>query len=306
MYALEVKDLSCLFPDGAGISGISGISDLSFAVKRGEIYTLLGSHGSGKSVLLQNLLGALLPKSGSIKLFGSGAAAERFRLGYLPQGPCTIARLPAVETLRYFSLAAGVLDARFDPVLGIHEKDNRPVAKRPLYEQRLIGLGIALLGKPDLLFLDEPFDGLDAQEQEKLAALLVVLNRDRGITMLLTSRRLEAVAGISSRYGVLVRGRLVEELTPGELAERCERCVKIRTPQMEKMLPLLQKDYPQYEVLDDEVVRVFCPAAASGKLNAQLVTAGVEIREIWVAGVAPQDYLAKLMGGEPLASGFAK
>lgn len=291
--ALDVKDLSYIFPDGAGVRG------LSFQVMRNDVYFLYGSHGAGKTVTLQALIGTLLPQGGTIKLFGSPCYAEqKHRLGYLPQAPYWSGRMTQADMLRYFSLAFGVLDGKFEKVLGLNPSEKRPVCRLPLFVQKKLGLGLALLGKPDLILLDEPFSGLDAQESEQLLSILSFLNETNHTTLLFTGDRYDPGFRIATKYGVLMQGRQMAELTAAQLSETCKRCIKLRTPQLSRALPLLQHDFASYEVLADDLVRIFCPPASSSRLNALLVCAGIAVSELWVAGMEPQEYLSKLAGGD--------
>lgn len=293
--ALEVKNLSYIFSNG------TGVKDLSFQIKRGEIYVLYGCHSTGKTVLLQTLIGTIIPQNGTIKLFENlNYNQEKSRVGYVPQEPFFIGKMTISEMLNYFALSFGILKCKFEKVLELDLNENRAVCHLPLSVQRLVNLGIALLGKPDFILMDEPFSGLDAHESDHLLSIISALNKDRNITFLLTDQHYNTASQIASKYGVLANGKILAELTPSELTKRCDRCVKIRTPQLFKAIPILQKEFSQYEILDDDLVRVFCPLSYSSKINTLLVSAGVEVSEIWIAGMNPQEYLSKIAGGESI------
>lgn len=292
-FALDVKNLSYTFPDSIGIM------DISFKINRGDIYFLYGGRGAGKTLLLQTLIGTILPQSGIIKMFGNpDYLQEKCRIGYVPQKPYSIGRMTISEMLHYFTLSFGILENELEKVLGLDLGEKRAVSRLPLSVQRMVNLGIALLGKPDLVLMDEPFAGLDVQESEQLLSAISFLNENRNITFLLTGQNYDLASRVAAKYGILARGELLAELTPEKLNEQCERCIKIRTPQLLKAIPILQKEFPQYEVLSDDLLRVFCPLSCSSELNTLLVSAGIEVSEIWIAGIEPQEYLSKLTGGE--------
>lgn len=291
--ALDMQNLCFAFPDGAGVQGIS------LLVKRGDVYVLFGGHHAGKTVLLQTVIGALQPQAGVLKLFGNeDYEQEKRRIGYVPQTPLTIGRMTIADTFRYFSLSYGVLEGNIEKALALNPKEKTPVCRLPLSMQRLVNLGIALLGGPDLVFMDAPFAGLDAEESDHLLSILSFLNEERHITFLLTGQEHTVFSQIATRYGVLAKGKLLAELTPAELEERCKRCIKIRTAQLSRAIPVLAPHFSDYEVLADDLLRVFCPLSCSARINTLLTLAGVEVSEIWVAGMEPQAYLSKLAGGE--------
>lgn len=292
---LELKNLSYNFPDGAGIS------DVSFQIMRGDIYFLYGGHGAGKTVVLQALVGTITAQAGTIKLFGnSDCLKEQSRFGYVPQNPYFIGKMTIFEMLHYFSLSYGVLDSKTESVLELNLTEKKPVCRLSVFVQRKVNLAIALLGKPDFILIDEPFFGLDAQESEQLLSIIAFLNERRNTTFLLTGDNYDLASHIATKYGVLKDGHFLTELTPSILSEKCERCIKIRTPQLSKAIPILKKEFPQFEVLDDNLIRVFCPLSNSSILNTLLVSAGIEVSEIWIAGMEPQAYLSKLAGGGSL------
>lgn len=291
--ALELKNISYIFPD------CKGITDISLQVKRGEIYMLYGGHNAGKTLLLQILTGTVIPQTGAIKLFGnSDYLQEKRRIGYVPQKPYSIGKMSALDMLHYFALSHGVLQKNFDKELDLNFTEEKAVCHLPLYVQKKINLGIALLGKPDFILLDNPFQGLDTQECENLLSILSSLNEERNMTILLTGQDYELASRIVKRYGILADGKLKAELTPHKIDEECKRCIKIRTPQVEKAITVIQNEFPQYEVLGDDLIRVFCPVSYSSKINTKLVSSGIEVCEIGIAGMNPQTFLSALAGGE--------
>lgn len=291
--ALEVKNLSYVFPDG------TGIRDVSFQIMRGDIYFLYGGHGAGKTVVLQALIDTITAQAGTIKFFENpDYSKEKNRIGYVPQTPYFIGRMTISEILHYFSLSFGVLDSKIESVLKLNPNEKKPVYRSSVFVQRKVNLAIALLGKPDFILMDEPFFGLDTHESEQLLSIIAFLNESRNTTFLLTGHNYDLTSHIATKYGVLKDGHFLTELTPATLNEKCERCIKIRTPQLPKAIPMLKKEFPQFEVLDDNLIRVFCPLSSSSIINSLLVSAGVEVSEIWIAGMEPQAYLSELAGGE--------
>ena len=299
--ALETAGLTYVFPDG------NGIKNITFQVKRGEIYALYGGHNAGKSVLLQAIIGTLRPQSGTLKLFGNiDYQQERRRIGFVPQKPVTIGSLSPADMLHYFSSAFGSTESRFLDILHLNLKEKKAVRRLPLSTQRLVNLAVALLGNPDMIILDDPFSGLDKGECEHLLSVLTYLHEMNHTTLLISGQDYTLLSRLASKYGVMADGKLLCELTTGELKESCQRCIKIRTPQLERVITILSQQFPDFEVLGHDLIRIFHCNEQSGEINTLLVRSGIEVSEIWLAGMEPTDYLLKMTGGAKSDSDDAK
>ena len=167
----------------------------------------------------------------------------------------------------------------------------------PLSTQRLVNLAVALLGNPDMIILDDPFSGLDKEECEHLLSVLTYLHEMNHTTLLISGQDYTLLSRLASQYGVMADGKLLCELTAGELKESCQRCIKIRTPQLERAITILSQRFPDFEVLGHDLIRIFHRNDQSGEINTLLVHSGIEVSEIWLAGMEPTDYLLKMTGG---------
>ena len=289
---METAGLTYVFPDE------NGIKNLTFQVKRGEIHALYGGHNAGKTVLLQAIIGAIRPQSGTLKLFGNiDYQQERRRIGFVPQKPVTIGSLSPANMLRYFSSAFGTTENHIDDILHLNLKEKTAVRRLPLSTQRLVNLAVALLGNPDFIIWDDPFSGMDKGECEHLISVLAYLHEMNHTTLLISGQDYSQLSRLASKYGVMADGKLICELTAGELNECCQRCIKIRTPQLERAITILRQQFPNFEVLSHDMIRIFNCNEQSGKINALLVHSGIEVSEIWLAGMEPTDYLLKMTGG---------
>ena len=210
------------------------LHDVSVAVGAGEFVALVGPNGSGKSTLLRLLLGTLEPQRGTVTLFGSAPQLfrDRWRVGYVPQRPALATEVPAtVEEI----VAGGRLRRRRvwrslgedDRVAVSHAIESVGLAahaRRPLGElsggqQQRAFIARAFATEPDLLALDEPIAGVDAESQRRFRDSLVHLIREHGSGVLLVSHELSAVAHDLDRV-IVLRGRVLFDGPPGELARR--------------------------------------------------------------------------------------
>jgi zinc transport system ATP-binding protein len=225
--ALEVAEVS--FSYGAE----PVLHDVSLRVDHGEFVALVGSNGSGKSTLLRVLLGLLAPAKGTVRLLGSdpGSLRERWRVGYVPQRPALARELPAtVEEVvaagrlsrrRWWSRAAAAdreqIDHALESVALADLRDAR-VSELSGGQQQRAFIAKALVAQPELLVLDEPVAGVDAESQLRFRDSLTHLVREHGAAVLLVSHELGAVADDLDRVVVLRRGHVELDCTPDELS----------------------------------------------------------------------------------------
>lgn len=193
-----------------------GVEDLSFDVRSGEVFGLLGLNGSGKTTSIKLLLGVLFPTRGRVQLFGEDASSPgaRRRIGFLPETPYFPKYLTAREVLRFHGRLAGLAGADLDRRIADSLESVRmtPHADRRLKEYskgmlQRTGLAQAMVGDPSLLLLDEPLTGLDPMGLREMRAFISSAN-SQGKTILLSSHSLTEAAQLCHRVGILVKGRL--------------------------------------------------------------------------------------------------
>ena len=207
------------------------LDEVSLSVRAGEFVALVGPNGSGKSTLLKVLLGALEPQRGSVRLFGREPArfTERWRLGYVPQRPVLASEVPATvdEIVTAGRLArrgwwrtqrrpdreavAHALEA-----VGLSDLADRPVNELSGGQQQRAFIARAFASEPDLLVLDEPIAGIDAESQRRFRDSLTHLQEEHGAAVLLVSHELSAVAHDLDRV-IVLRGRVLFDGLPSEL-----------------------------------------------------------------------------------------
>ena len=210
------------------------LRNVSISVSSGEFVALVGPNGSGKSTLLRLLLGTMKPQGGTVTLFGSPPAAfhERWRLGYVPQRPALGTEVPATvdEIVTSGRLRRGrwwrsLTDADRTAVqhavdsVGLGELADRPLGELSGGQQQRAFIARAFASEPDLLVLDEPIAGVDAESQRRFRDSLVHLIGDHGSGVLLVSHELSAVANDVDRV-IVLKERVLFDGSPVDLAER--------------------------------------------------------------------------------------
>jgi ABC-2 type transport system ATP-binding protein len=203
--------------------GNSVLHGLDFAVSPGRITGLLGPSGCGKTTLMRAIVGVQIVRSGSVSVLGqpAGSPAVRARVGYVTQSPAVYADLSARENLRYFARVLGQPAERVEETLRtvqLADHADRPVRNLSGGQRARVSLGTALLGRPELLVLDEPTVGLDPVLREDLWSSFHAL-AEEGAALLVSSHVMDEAARCD--HLLLMReGRLLADLTPAELRDR--------------------------------------------------------------------------------------
>jgi ABC-type multidrug transport system ATPase subunit len=263
-------------------SSILAVDGVDLDVREGEVYGFLGANGSGKTTTVRMLLGLVLATSGSIEVLGQEmpkrAAEVLPHVGALVEGPAAYGHLNGRTNLKILDASGPAGDrrtrvTRIEEVLdrvGLGGIDGRPVRTYSLGMRQRLGLAAALLGRPRLLILDEPTNGLDPQGIREIRDLILELNR-AGTTVLMLSHQLAEVEQVCARVGVLDRGRLVLQQDLADLRRPTGRFV-LSTPDVDQARRLLDG---RIEAVGPDGLLVRAPDAA--ELNALLVSAGARV-----------------------------
>lgn len=208
----------------------TAVKDLSFKVNEGEVFGFLGPNGAGKTTTLLMLMGLSHPSAGSAKVCGFDplrSAREVKRIaGYLPEDVGFYGDLDAVQNLKYVASLNGIqtdkasekIDELLD-LVGLKQDARKKVGAFSRGMKQRLGFAEVLIKDPKLLFLDEPTIGLDPDGAMRLMEFIKSLNRDRQITVLLSSHNLYQVQKISHRVGIMIHGEMVAEGTIESLAK---------------------------------------------------------------------------------------
>jgi ABC-2 type transport system ATP-binding protein len=262
---VAARGLTKVFKDFWGRPKARAVDNLSFEVRRGEVFGLLGPNGSGKSTTVKMLLGLLYPTKGHIEVFGHSPrhVATKARIGYLPEESYLYRYLNSHETLDFFgklfSLPAAERRARIEQLLemvGLAQTRTRTIGEFSKGMQRRIGLAQALINDPDLVMLDEPTSGLDPIGCREVKDLILALAR-RGKTVILSSHLLADVEDVCDRVLILYGGRVQAMGTLKALLAKPDT-LRITTPVLprpvlERVLAALRQD------LAEEKIRIDTP-----------------------------------------------
>jgi len=213
---VETRNLTKVYRDFFGRATVRAVDDLTFTVRRGEVFGLLGPNGSGKTTTTKLLLGLLFPTSGSSKVLGKSSTdvSVKEQIGFLPEESYLYRFLDADETLDFYGQLFGIPRAerrrRVDELIemvGLKDARRRQLKEYSKGMSRRIGLAQALINNPDVIFLDEPTSGLDPIGSREVKDLILRL-KSEGKTVLLCSHLLADVEDVCDRIAMLVKGKL--------------------------------------------------------------------------------------------------
>ncbi len=281
------------------------VDHLDLRVEQGDIYGFIGQNGAGKSTTLKLLCGLARPTRGEALIFGKPVrdSVARRRVGVLIEQPGLYPDLSGRENLRLYAALLGLdsPERQVDGILetvGLAPGEKKPVKHCSMGMKQRLGMALALLGGPDLLLLDEPINGLDPEGIREIRELLLRLNRERGLTILVSSHILGELSKIATRYGIIQEGRLVEQITAAELEQKCADYLRLKADQPRKAAALLEQELhlTRWEMRPEGEIRIY-EAVDARAVGQTLAQAGVAVEEMGLHRQDLEGYFLERMGG---------
>ncbi len=281
------------------------VDHLDLRVEPGDIYGFIGQNGAGKSTTLKLLCGLARPTQGEALIFGKPVrdSVARRRVGALIEQPGLYPDLSGQENLRLYAALLGLdrPERQVGEILktvGLSPKEKKPVRHYSMGMKQRLGVALALLSGPDLLLLDEPINGLDPEGIREMRELLLGLNRNRGLTILVSSHILGELSKIATRYGIIQQGRMVEQITAAELEQKCTDYLHLKADQPQKAAALLEQELhlKRWEMRPEGEIRIY--EAVDPKAVGQILTqVGIAVEEMGLHRQDLEGYFLERMGG---------
>lgn len=259
-YVLETNAL------GKRYRNFTALNGLNMHIPKGSIYGFVGRNGAGKTTLIRLICGLQEPTGGSFILYGAkntDAKIERARrrMGAVVETPSIYMDMTAEENLRQQYLVLGMPSTdgitELLHLVGLDGAGKKKAKNFSLGMRQRLGIAVALAGNPDFLVLDEPVNGLDPQGIIEMRELILKLNREHGITVLISSHILDELSRLATHYGFIDGGRMVKEMSAEELEMRCRKCTRVEATSSGVLARVLDRLGAEYRIVDDTRVDVF-------------------------------------------------
>ena len=296
MNAIEIKNLTKNFGQKQALQG------LNMTVPVGSIYGFIGENGSGKSTTEKIICGLIHPSGGSVKLFGRDYTDEdvRAKVGVLIETPGCFPNMTVWNNLKLqaANLSIENPDDAIREILKLVRMEGAAGNKYKncsLGMKQRIGIAMALLGNPDLLVLDEPINGLDADGMRIMREIFVDL-ANKGVTMVISSHILGELEKIATHYGIIRGGKMIQELSAQEMEARARVFVSFKLSDSKKAITLLSKKYSNVRQ-EQDCVRVYDEEDVDGIVK-YLMDNNIVPSEIKKNKVGLEEYYIELMSSK--------
>lgn len=265
-YILETASL------GKRYQHFSALCGLDMHVPKGAIYGFVGKNGAGKTTLIRLICGLQEPTGGSITLYGirnddKDIAKARRRMGAVVETPSVYLDMTAEENLKQQYQILGLPSYDGIPqLLSLVELENTGKKKAGNFSlgmRQRLGIAVALCGDPDFLVLDEPVNGLDPQGIIEIRELVLKLNREKQITVLISSHILDELSRLATHYGFIDGGRIVKELSADELEAACRKCARLTVSDTKALARVLDRLHIEYTILSGDEADVYADLRVS-------------------------------------------
>ncbi len=277
------------------------VNNVNMTIRRGDIYGFIGRNGAGKTTAMRIILGTANADSGAVELFGGeDLRTARRKIGSLIESPGLYNGCSAFENMKRFSILYGGTDNDIKDILalvGLADVGDKKAGKFSLGMRQRLGLAVALLGNPEFLILDEPINGLDPGGIMDIRNIILSLNREKGVTVLVSSHLLDELAKIVTRYGIINDGYLVEEVDADELEKRCVGGLRIVTDDPPRATEVIKNVFGITNFsFDGRSLTVHGEGFDPAKINGVLVGAGISVSELYVQNSGLEEYFVARLG----------
>lgn len=298
-YVLQTNRLTKKYRNFQALNG------LTMHVPKGAIYGFVGKNGAGKTTLIRLICGLQAPTSGDFTLYGiqnnsKNIVKSRRRMGAVVESPSVYLDMSAEENLKqqYMILGLPSYDGLEEllKLVGLENTGKKKAKHFSLGMKQRLGIALALVGEPDFVVLDEPVNGLDPQGIVEMRELLLKLNRERQITILISSHILDELSRLATYYGFIDSGRMVKELSAEELESACRKCVRVEVTDTGALARVLDSMKLDYKIISWTTADIYEKANVT-QLAAALAKENCEIISMQEKDESLESYYISLLGG---------
>ncbi len=298
-YVLETNNLEKRYKD------FRALNHTNIHIEKGAIYGLIGKNGAGKTTLIRIVCGLQEPTNGSYIIYGKSnnsndIISARKRMGAIIETPSIYGEMTARDNLieQYKLVGMPSLDGIDDllKLVGLEGTGKKKAKNFSLGMKQRLGIAIALANNPDFLILDEPINGLDPQGIIEIRELILKLNKEKRITILISSHYLDELSKIATHYGFLDSGSVIQEITSEELMKKMEHKLILKVNNQKEFVKYFEENKISYEVEDSKTINVYGKYNLSKFIN-ELSKKNLVVDEIHEQEESLENYYMNLIGG---------
>lgn len=298
-FAIQTTNLT------KALQGKEIVSDVNMNVKKGEIYGFLGPNGAGKTSIMKMLLNLVKPTAGTIEILGEKLIDSSFewlkKIGSIIEVPVFYEKMTGYENLELHAEYMGYYNKQTInetiELVGLKNINEKPVKEFSLGMKQRLAIARAILTKPEILILDEPINGLDPIGMKEMRNLFQMLNKEYGITILVSSHLLSEIEHIADTIGVINNGRLLKEVSMEQIRLENTEYIELVTPHQRKACVVLedQLHIKNYKVIDDCIIRIYTTNTSQAMISKELIGSGVDIESINKRVASLEEYFLNLV-----------
>ena len=295
-YILETENINKKYGQ------FNALNNLNMHIPKGAIYGLIGKNGAGKTTLIRIICGLQKVTSGKYTIYGISDNSRKIvearkRLGGIVETPSICLDMTAEDNLKeqYKIIGLPSYDNLEEilKLVKLNDTGKKTAKHFSLGMKQRLGLAIALVGNPDLLILDEPINGLDPEGIIEIRELILRLNKEKGITFLISSHYLDELSKIATFYGIIDKGRIIKEIDKNELEQNFRKRTQTN---LKECVKYLEEKRLSYKVISDNTIDIYEKINVS-ELVIELSKRNCTVNDYQEKGESLENYYLNLIGG---------
>ena len=299
MYIIETKDITKKY------GKYQVLNKLNIHVKENSIYGLIGKNGAGKTTLIRIICGLQDPTNGTyfinkIDNKAKDISLVRKKIGAIIERPSIYEEMNAKDNIICQMKLVGLTNyqdvSKFLDVVGLSNVGNKKVRYYSLGMKQRLGIALALVNNPNILILDEPINGLDPEGIIEIRELILKLNKEKHITILISSHYLDELSKVATHYGFIDKGRIIEEISSEELNKKLTSFLELKVNNLKSFTDYFKKNNIPYEIKDNNIINIYKDYNIQ-KFITELTNNNLEIESVTKKNESLEEYYINLIGG---------
>lgn len=299
MYIIETKDIT------KNYGKYQVLNKLNIHVKENSIYGLIGKNGAGKTTLIRIICGLQDPTNGTyfinkIDNKAKDISLVRKKIGAIIERPSIYEEMNAKDNIICQMKLVGLTNyqdvSKFLDVVGLSNVGNKKVRYYSLGMKQRLGIALALVNNPNILILDEPINGLDPEGIIEIRELILKLNKEKHITILISSHYLDELSKVATHYGFIDKGRIIEEISSEELNKKLTSFIELKVNNLKSFTNYFKNNNIPYEIKDNNIINIYKDYNIQ-KFITELTNNNLEIESITKKNESLEEYYINLIGG---------